>query len=46
MNYYQHPSAIVDEGAQIGENSRVWHFVHVCGGPGSVPAFRSARMCL
>lgn len=30
--YYQHPSAIVDEGAQIGEGSRVWHFVHVCGG--------------
>lgn len=26
-----HPSAIVDEGAQIGEGSRVWHFVHVCG---------------
>lgn len=27
-----HPSAIVDEGATIGEGSRVWHFVHVCGG--------------
>ena len=32
MNYTVHPSAIVDEGAQIGEGSRVWHFVHVCGG--------------
>ncbi|MCQ4346594.1 UDP-2-acetamido-3-amino-2,3-dideoxy-D-glucuronate N-acetyltransferase [Pseudomonas stutzeri] len=32
MNHYQHPSAIVDEGAQIGEDSRVWHFVHVCAG--------------
>jgi UDP-2-acetamido-3-amino-2,3-dideoxy-glucuronate N-acetyltransferase len=32
MSHYQHPSAIVDEGAQIGEGSRVWHFVHVCGG--------------
>jgi UDP-2-acetamido-3-amino-2,3-dideoxy-glucuronate N-acetyltransferase len=32
MNYSIHPSAIVDEGAQIGEGSRVWHFVHVCGG--------------
>jgi UDP-2-acetamido-3-amino-2,3-dideoxy-glucuronate N-acetyltransferase len=31
MNYSVHPSAIVDEGAQIGEGSRVWHFVHVCG---------------
>ncbi len=27
-----HPSAIVDEGAQIGDGSRVWHFAHVCGG--------------
>ena len=27
-----HPSAIVDEGAQIGDGSRVWHFVHVCAG--------------
>ena len=27
-----HPTAIIDEGAQIGEGSRVWHFVHVCGG--------------
>ncbi|GGJ88461.1 N-acetyltransferase [Alloalcanivorax dieselolei] len=32
MNYQKHSSAIVDEGAQIGEGSRVWHFVHVCGG--------------
>ena len=32
MAFYQHPSAIVDEGAQIGDDSRVWHFVHVCGG--------------
>ena len=27
-----HPSAIVDAGAQIGAGTRVWHFVHVCGG--------------
>ncbi|WP_447732873.1 UDP-2-acetamido-3-amino-2,3-dideoxy-D-glucuronate N-acetyltransferase [Pseudomonas shirazensis] len=32
MSYYQHPSAIVDDGAQIGSDSRVWHFVHVCAG--------------
>jgi UDP-2-acetamido-3-amino-2,3-dideoxy-glucuronate N-acetyltransferase len=32
MGYTVHPSAIVDDGAQIGEGSRVWHFVHVCGG--------------
>jgi UDP-2-acetamido-3-amino-2,3-dideoxy-glucuronate N-acetyltransferase len=32
INVNIHPSAIVDEGSQIGEGSRVWHFVHVCGG--------------
>ena len=32
MSVTVHSSAIVDEGAQIGEGSRVWHFVHVCSG--------------
>ncbi|MDP3423431.1 MAG: acyltransferase [Burkholderiaceae bacterium] len=32
MSYTVHPSAIVDEGAQIGAGSRVWHFAHVCAG--------------
>lgn len=27
-----HPSAIVDEGAQIGKGSRIWHFCHVMAG--------------
>jgi UDP-2-acetamido-3-amino-2,3-dideoxy-glucuronate N-acetyltransferase len=27
-----HPSAIVDEGAQLGEGTRVWHFAHVSAG--------------
>ena len=27
-----HPSAIVDPGAQIGEGTRIWHWVHVCDG--------------
>jgi UDP-2-acetamido-3-amino-2,3-dideoxy-glucuronate N-acetyltransferase len=27
-----HPSAIVDEGAQLGDGTRVWHFVHVSAG--------------
>ncbi len=27
-----HPTAIVDEGAQIGDGSRVWHWVHISGG--------------
>jgi UDP-2-acetamido-3-amino-2,3-dideoxy-glucuronate N-acetyltransferase len=32
MTYYRHPTAIIDDGAKIGECSRVWHFAHVCGG--------------
>jgi UDP-2-acetamido-3-amino-2,3-dideoxy-glucuronate N-acetyltransferase len=27
-----HPTAIVDVGAEIGEGSRIWHWVHVCSG--------------
>lgn len=27
-----HPTAIVDDGATIGDGTRVWHWVHVCGG--------------
>lgn len=25
-----HPTAIIDSGAQIGNNTRIWHWVHVC----------------
>ncbi len=32
MDYQIHETAIVDEGAQIGPGSRVWHWVHVCSG--------------
>ncbi|NVK26121.1 MAG: N-acetyltransferase [Gammaproteobacteria bacterium] len=32
MSFYQHETAVVDNGAQIGKDSRVWHFVHVCSG--------------
>ena len=32
MSISVHTSAIVDDGAAIGDGSRVWHFVHVCGG--------------
>lgn len=30
MNYTKHETAIIDQGAQIGEGSRIWHWVHVC----------------
>ena len=32
MSITIHPSAIIDDGAHIGEGSRIWHWVHVCGG--------------
>ena len=32
MSISIHSTAIVDDGAQIGAGSRVWHFVHVCSG--------------
>ncbi len=27
-----HSTAIVDEGAQLGADTRVWHWVHICAG--------------
>ncbi|HEU0013671.1 MAG TPA: acyltransferase [Longimicrobium sp.] len=30
--YTVHPSAIVDEGAEIGAGTRIWHFSHVSAG--------------
>lgn len=32
MKYYVHPTAVVDDGAIIGDGSRVWHFVHIMSG--------------
>ena len=29
MTYYAHPTAIVDEGAVIGDESKVWHYSHI-----------------
>ena len=31
-DYYAHSTAILDEGCQIGEGSRIWHFCHICAG--------------
>ena len=30
--YTSHPTAIIDDGATIGDDTRIWHWVHVCGG--------------
>lgn len=32
--YYVHPMAVVDDGAQIGIGTKIWHFVHIM--PGAV----------
>ena len=32
MGWWKHDSAIVDDGAQLGEGTKVWHFSHVCAG--------------
>lgn len=29
---YIHPTAIIDDGCQIGTNSKIWHFVHILKG--------------
>ncbi len=27
--YFAHPTAVVDEGCQIGDNTKIWHFSHI-----------------
>ncbi|AWB46412.1 N-acetyltransferase [Paenibacillus sp. CAA11] len=29
MNYFAHPTAIIDQGAEIGEGTRIWHYSHI-----------------
>ena len=31
-NYFSHPSALIDEGAVIGNRTKIWHWTHVCSG--------------
>lgn len=37
--FHAHPTAVIDEGAEIGEGTRVWHFSHV------MPGSRLGRNC-
>lgn len=32
MTYFAHQTAIIDDGASIGDDCRIWHFAHVCAG--------------
>jgi UDP-2-acetamido-3-amino-2,3-dideoxy-glucuronate N-acetyltransferase len=38
--YYAHPSAVIDPGAEVGEGTKIWHFVHV------MPGARIGRDCV
>lgn len=29
MSYFSHETAVIDEGCQIGEGTKIWHFSHV-----------------
>jgi UDP-2-acetamido-3-amino-2,3-dideoxy-glucuronate N-acetyltransferase len=32
MKYYAHPTAVIDEGCEIGEGTKIWHFSHIMPG--------------
>lgn len=32
MEYYVHPTAIVDDGCEIGNGTKIWHFSHIMTG--------------
>ncbi|NCQ36075.1 N-acetyltransferase, partial [bacterium] len=32
MNTFSHETAVIDDGATIGEGTKIWHFSHVMGG--------------
>lgn len=38
-NYYAHPTALIDQGAEVGDGSKIWHFCHV------MPGARIGRDC-
>jgi UDP-2-acetamido-3-amino-2,3-dideoxy-glucuronate N-acetyltransferase len=38
-DYFVHPSSIIDEGAEIGAGSKIWHFCHV------MPRARIGQRC-
>jgi len=32
MEYFAHPTAVIDEGCTIGNGSKIWHFSHIMSG--------------
>ncbi len=39
-SFYAHPTAVLDEGCEIGEGTRIWHFCHI------MPGARIGRNCI
>lgn len=39
-NFFVHPTSVVDNGAQIGSGSKIWHFCHL------MPASRIGNNCI
>jgi UDP-2-acetamido-3-amino-2,3-dideoxy-glucuronate N-acetyltransferase len=29
MDYFAHPTAVIDEGCDIADNVKIWHFAHI-----------------
>jgi UDP-2-acetamido-3-amino-2,3-dideoxy-glucuronate N-acetyltransferase len=40
MNYFAHPTAVIDEGCGIGEGTKIWHFTHL------MPGCKIGRDCI
>ncbi|HYM94004.1 MAG TPA: DapH/DapD/GlmU-related protein, partial [Chitinophagaceae bacterium] len=32
MSYFAHSTAVIDEGCEIGEEVKIWHFSHIMPG--------------
>jgi UDP-2-acetamido-3-amino-2,3-dideoxy-glucuronate N-acetyltransferase len=32
VNYFSHPTAVIDEGCEIGDGVKIWHFSHLMSG--------------
>jgi UDP-2-acetamido-3-amino-2,3-dideoxy-glucuronate N-acetyltransferase len=32
LKYFSHPTAIIDQGAHIGADTKIWHFCHISSG--------------
>jgi UDP-2-acetamido-3-amino-2,3-dideoxy-glucuronate N-acetyltransferase len=32
MSYFAHPTAVIDEGCEIGDDVKIWHFSHIMPG--------------